>query len=161
MKKLVLTLAVCLSAITMYAQNWSIGGRVGAGFQFDAQYDFGDQYVEGRFGAGFLNSPAVSADFTALYNWKLFDWADWTPNAGTWFFDAGCGINVGGGAHWAYVGPAGMAKFGIAFNEVPIKLSVDWTPSLSCGIAYDNYSSYARFNGIALANFALTCVVEL
>lgn len=161
MKKLVLTLAVCLSAITMYAQNWSIGGRVGAGFQFDAQYDFGDQYVEGRFGAGFLNG--VNADFTALYNWELFNW-DWTPNAGTWFFDAGCGINVGGRENFAYVGPAGMAKFGIKFKGAPIKLSFDWTPSLSCGIDYwsGRYSgSRAFFNGIALANMAVTCVVEL
>lgn len=167
MKKVILTMAICLASLTMYAQNWSIGGRIGSGFQFDAQYDTGKGYVEGRFGAGFLNG--INADFTALYNWKLFEW-NWTPNAGQWFFDAGVGLNIGGAEHRAYLGPAGMARFGIKFNGAPVSLSFDWTPSVSTCIHYgDHYYNHevyyhesgAHFNAMAFANFGITCVVQL
>ena len=94
------------------AQDWSIGGRVGSGFQAVGQYKYnGKNYIEARFGASW-NNPVVStvittdndiyasegrvmADFTLLHYWRAIE-MDWTPRAGRWFFDAGVGVNVPG-----------------------------------------------------------------
>lgn len=170
MKKIILTLAaaMCVCA-TVSAQswlnsvkdssNWAAGLRIGSGFQAQAEYTFrSDNYLEGRFGMSWCNSGAVlMADLELLYNWHLCT-MDWTPDTGRWFFDAGCGVVVGGRAHYAYVGVAGSAKFGIAFHDVPLKLAVDWTPYLGPGIAYGGGSSYASFNEYGLANFGISCV---
>ena len=83
--------------------------------------------------------------------------AHWTPKAGRWFFDAGVGVNVGGKAHFAYVGLAGMARLGISFNNAPVSLSVDWTPSFGPRIGYFKEWSEAEFNDLALANLGVTC----
>ena len=117
MKKLLLTLAMGLLAWSASAQNWTVGGRIGSGFQAVGQYVFSnDNYVEARFGAYWANAGGtVTADFSVLYNWNVCN-MDWTPSAGRWFFDAGAGINVGGKGHYAYVGVAGSAKLGIAFK---------------------------------------------
>ena len=133
MKKIFLVLAAALCVATVSAQQkWSIGARVGSGFQADAEWFYsGDKYVEGRFGMGWL-SGALTADFTALHNWNCCNW-DWTPSVGKWYLDAGVGVNLGGAAHYVYGGVAGDVKFGIKFNKVPIRLSVDYTPVL--GIA--------------------------
>ena len=114
MKKLLLTLAMGLLAWSASAQNWTVGGRIGSGFQAVGQYVFSnDNYVEARFGAYWANAGGtVTADFSVLYNWNVCN-MDWTPSAGRWFFDAGAGINVGGKGHYAYVGVAGSAKLGL------------------------------------------------
>ena len=94
-----------LLAWSASAQNWTVGGRIGSGFQAVGQYVFSnDNYVEARFGAYWANAGGtVTADFSVLYNWNVCN-MDWTPSAGRWFFDAGAGINVGGKGHYAYVG---------------------------------------------------------
>ena len=160
MKKLLLTLAFGLLAWSASAQNWAVGGRIGSGFQAVGQYVFStNNYVEARFGMYFANAGStLTADFSALYNWNVCNMYWWTPSVGRWFFDAGCGINVGGKSHYAYVGVAGMAKLGIAFYRVPVKLSFDWSPSLGPGIAYWNGGSHADFNERGLCNFGITCV---
>lgn len=137
MKKLLLTLAMGLLAWSASAQNWTVGGRIGSGFQAVGQYVFSnDNYVEARFGAYWANAGGtVTADFSVLYNWNVCN-MDWTPSAGRWFFDAGAGINVGGKGHYAYVGVAGSAKLGIAFKGAPVRLSFDWSPAFGPGIAY-------------------------
>ena len=40
MKKLLLTLAMGLLAWSASAQNWTVGGRIGSGFQAVGQYVF-------------------------------------------------------------------------------------------------------------------------
>ena len=115
MKKFLLALVAMVMVAGVSAQNWSIGGRVGSGVQVVGQYDLNKKnYLEGRFGAAWLGG--VTADFTALYNWKICT-MDWTPNGGDWFFDAGVGVNVGGASHYAYVGIAGMARLGYNFRK--------------------------------------------
>ena len=173
MKKLFLILVAALSISAVSAQEFALGLRAGSGAQAVAQLKFSnDNYLEARFGASWINpvvtvttttensinvnSSRVCADFTLLYNWHIFD-MDWTPKAGRWFFDAGAGVNVGGKAHFAYVGLAGMARLGIAFNNAPVSLSVDWTPSFGPRIAYAKEWSEAQFNDLALANFGVTC----
>ena len=57
MKKLLLTLAMGLLAWSASAQNWTVGGRIGSGFQAVGQYVFSnDNYVEARFGAYWANA---------------------------------------------------------------------------------------------------------
>lgn len=159
MKKFLLTIAVCFCALTVSAQGWSVGARVGSGFQAQGEYAFNNNnYVEGRFGMSWLNGgAALVADFTALYQWNVLN-MDWTPSAGEWFFDAGVGVSVGGREHYAYVGAAGCAKLGIKFNSAPIKLSFDWTPVVGPEIGYYGKSSVARFYAYGLANFGVSAV---
>ena len=169
MKKIILSLAVVLCAASVSAQNWvnqatdaskwSAGVRVGSGFQAVAEYKFKSQnYFEGRFGMSWCNGGgSLMADFTALYNWHMAT-MDWTPDAGKWFFDAGCGVVVGGREHYAYVGAAGCAKFGIALSDVPLKVSVDWTPYIGPHMAYGGGHTYSEFNEYGFANFGISCV---
>ncbi|CCY34519.1 uncharacterized protein BN796_01259 [Alistipes sp. CAG:831] len=165
MKKFILILsASVLFSLSCNAQGWAVGGRTGATVQFDAQYHWSKGYVEGRFGAGFCNyGGTVTADFSLMYNWKACRWYDWTPDAGTWFLDAGVGINVGGRENYAYVGPAGIVKFGIQFTggSKPVSLSIDWNPAFGAGIGYYRNYSNAAFNEMGLTNFGITCVVHL
>ena len=60
-------------------QNWTVGGRIGSGFQAVGQYVFSnDNYVEARFGAYWANAGGtVTADFSVLYNWNVCN-MDWT-----------------------------------------------------------------------------------
>lgn len=159
MKKFLLTIAVCFCALTVSAQGWSVGARVGSGFQAQGEYAFNNNnYVEGRFGMSWLNGgAALVADFTALYQWNVFT-MDWTPSAGEWFFDAGVGVSVGGREHYAYVGAAGCAKLGIKFNNAPVKLSFDWTPVVGPEIGYYGKYSAAQFYAYGLANFGVSAV---
>ena len=145
MKRILLIFAAVLFTTTAFAQQWSVGGRVGSGFQALGQYKYdGKNYIEARFGASW-NNPLITswvatentinvhqgrvmADFTLLHNWHLLD-MDWTPRGGMWFVDAGAGVNVGGKAHYAYVGVAGDVAFGIRFNK-PVTLSLDYRPTV-------------------------------
>lgn len=173
MKKVFLVLvavALCVSAAsaqgklkqaaqTVASQKWSVGLRAGSTVQAVAECFYGDNtYVEGRFGMtalfGSANNP-VAADFTILHNWNCFNW-DWTPSAGKWFLDAGAGLSVGGGAHTAYIGVAGNAKFGIKFNAAPIRLSVDWTPVFGPGFVYGKDYTDTYFHELNIANFGVS-----
>lgn len=156
MKKFFLMMVASLFVTGAFAQDWSVGGRIGSGFQAVGQYGYNqNSYIEGRFGAGWLDH-GVTADFTALHNWKVCT-MDWTPSAGDWFFDAGVGINVGGAANYAYLGVAGMARLGFTFNNAPVSLSVDYTPVVGPAIAYGGGHSYAGFRDVGFANFGITC----
>lgn len=172
MKKIFLVLAAALCVATVSAQNkfessvknaaqaiasqqWSVGARLGSGFQAQAECFYGDKtYVEARFGMQWATS-ALTADFTVLHNWNVFN-MDWTPSVGQWFFDAGCGLNVGGREHFAYIGVAGQAKLGIKFNNVPIRLAIDWTPSFGPGIVYFGGFTHTEFFKYGLCNLGLS-----
>lgn len=169
MKKILLSLAVVLCAASVSAQSWvseattaskwAAGLRVGPGVQAQAEYSLNDtNYLEARFGMG-LCTPYTNAmaDFELLYNWRLAEW-DWTPNAGTWFLDAGCGVVVGGRENYAYFGVAGQGKFGIKFKAVPIRLAVDWTPFVGPDIFYWKGYTHADFNAWGFANCGLSAV---
>ncbi len=159
MKKLILTLVVGLLAVSASAQTpWSAGLRVGSGLQAVGTYTFSnDNYVEARFGMYYARpGGGITADFSALYNWNVANF-DWTPNAGRWFFDAGVGLNAGGRKHYAYVGVQGVAKLGIEFDNVPIRLSFDFSPSFGPEIAYFRWASATAFNTYGIANLGITC----
>jgi hypothetical protein len=155
MKKFLLAIFAMLCVAGASAQDWSVGGRLGSGFQAVGTYAYnGSDYLEARFGAAWLGG--VSADFTVLHNWQICT-MDWTPSAGRWFFDAGVGLNVGGAQGYAYVGVAGMARLGIKFNDAPVSLSVDYTPVIGPSISYGGGHSSAAFRGLGFANFGITC----
>ncbi len=163
MKKILLALAVCLGAWSASAQDrWSVGGRVGAGLQVVGQYHgLGTVaahpfYLEGRFGMSWCNAGgSVVADLTALAAWNCFEFG--ACNSGNFFADFGAGISVGGKAHYAYVGVAGLARCGFKFSGAPVSLSADWTPLFGPHIAYGGGHSYSEFHKYGLANFGLTC----
>lgn len=143
------------AAKAVASQKWSVGLRVGSGLQADAECFYSDKaYVEARFGMQYVNG--LSADFTILHNWNCCNW-NWTPNAGSWFLDAGVGANVGGKANYAYVGVAGQAKFGIKFKAAPVRLSLDWTPSVGPAILYiSGEGAGAWYNTWALCNVGIS-----
>lgn len=184
MKKVLLLVATVLFAASAFAQDISVGARVGSSFQAVGQYKYnGVNYVEARFGTS-VNNPAYvvglgandiidvvresnhfMCDLTLLHNWHVFD-MDWTPSLGEWFFDAGAGLNFGGIAGHAYVGVSGMARLGFAFLDWPITLSVDWTPSFGPAVRYGKYTNeygvdikvrHTSFNTLGLATLGITC----
>ena len=121
------------AAQTVAAQKWSVGLRAGAGAQVKAECFYaGDKYFEGLLGWGFLTG---ALDFTVIHNWNCYNW-DWTPQAGSWFLDAGVGANIGGSKAHCSFGIAGQVKFGIKFNKVPIRLAIDVTPSVGPWVVY-------------------------
>lgn len=158
MKKIILIAAVVLGFATVAsAQDFRVGARVGSGFQVSAEYVYnGSSYWEGRFGMAWYHG-GLTADFTALHNWNVCT-MDWTPSVGTWFFDAGAGLTVGGREHFVNLGVAGCAKLGIEFYNAPCRLSVDFTPAFGPAIGYGGGYSAARFNEYGLANLGLTAV---
>jgi hypothetical protein len=174
MKKILLILVAVMFTTAAFAQQFSVGARVGSGFQAVGQYKYdGKNYIEARFGSSWNNNPKFSTstatenyfdvyqgrvmvDFTLLHNWHLLD-MDWTPRGGMWFFDAGVGVNVGGVAHYAYVGVAGMARLGFTFNNVPVTLALDWTPTFGPGVCYVDSYNHAFFNELGLANIGISC----
>ena len=172
MKKIILTLAVLFVAVSASAQTWGVGGRVGSGLQAVGEYKFENgNYIEARFGLGLKSKygyrTVISADFTALYQWNVLN-MDWTPNAGQWSLDAGVGVNVGGNPRVGYIaetkgplfycGVAGGVKLGFTFKNTPIKLAVDWTPSVGPVMYHNQLVSEIAFNAMALSDFGISCV---
>lgn len=174
MRKLILSLAAVFCVLTVSAQTekWSVGGRVGSGFQAVAAYNgLGDVagkpfYLEGRFGMSWCNAGAsLMADFTAIAAWRCFEFGD--CSAGGFFSDFGCGLNVGGREHNAYVGPCGLARVGFKFADAPVSLSLDWTPVFGAEVAYWGKQtvygyeipggSTSQFYAYGLANIGVTC----
>lgn len=141
--------------------KWGLGLRVGgiSVLNWVGYYNVTKRsYAQIRFGLALLEG--ICPDFTALYNLRIVN-AEWTPSVGSWFFDAGVGINAGGHSSQSYVGAALMARLGINLYKAPITLSFDYTPSIGKG-SYD-YSAYGRnyhkseFNLYGLINFGITC----
>ena len=172
MKRFILILFAIAITTSAFAQNFSVGARVGSGVEALGQYKLNDKnYIEARIGTSWANPPFMTirnvndilsehrsyltADFTALFNWHILD-MDWTPRGGIWFFDAGVGVNVGGRASYLYVGAAGMARLGFTFNNTPITLSVDWTPVFGPAIRFLEYVTEAVFNEYGLANVGIS-----
>ena len=163
MKKLLLALAFVFCAASVSAQGWGLGARVNAGVQLQAEYTFSSEnYLDGRVGINFPGG--LDLDLTLLYQWNIGQW-DWTPKAGTWFFDAGIGAQAALLLHdngGVYAGAVGDAKFGIKFNKVPIRLSVDYTPVIGIAGWYgyhdlgDSDVRRAHFYTPGFYNFALS-----
>jgi hypothetical protein len=153
MKKFLLALAFVFCAATVSAQGWGVGARVGAIVALQGEYTFSSEnYLDGRLGINFPGG--LDIDLTVLYQWNIGQW-DWTPKAGTWFFDAGVGAQAALLLHdngGIYAGVAGDAKFGIKFNKVPIKLAIDYTPGLGL-LCVDGGGLTGRWY-----NFGLSCV---
>ncbi|MBR5864832.1 MAG: hypothetical protein IKY89_01020 [Alistipes sp.] len=155
MKKLFLLIVASLFVTGAFAQNWAVGARVGSGLQAVGQYGYNaNNYVEARLGACWLDTKhgGITADATVLHNWKIYT-MDWTPSAGEWFFDAGVGLSGGGDRYHGYVGIAGMARLGFTFYEVPLSISVDYTPVIG-----PNFSKvHTDLHNMGFANLGITC----
>lgn len=171
MKKLFVLIAVVIaSASVASAQKWSAGARVGTGFQGVAQYHVSDKnYVEVRLGMDYVSG--LNAEFSALYNWRVAQF-DWT-SSGDWFFDAGAGLFVGGQAHLARIGVQGVAKLGYTFENIPLSLAFDFSPSFGPAIGYVKKQTVsglgiipdftfggtsATFDDMAICNLGISCV---
>ena len=127
----------------------SVGLRVGGGIEAVAECFYAkDVYVEGRLGYAWNDG----VNFTALHAWNPWDW-NWTPSVCWWFFDAGVGAFLGGAGHHIHYGIAGVAKFGVLFKKVPIRLSIDYTPQL--GLASYYHGGGTHFHG-GWANFGVS-----
>ena len=160
MKKffLVLVAVLCVASVSAQKTKWAAGLRATYGVQAVGEYFYSsDKYAEARLGL----FGGACADFTALHQWNCCNW-DWTPSVGKWYLDAGVGVNLGGAAHYVWGGVAGDVKFGIKFNKVPIRLSVDYTPVIGIAGWYgkdvmgDSEVRKAYFYTPGFYNFALS-----
>ena len=143
------------AAQTVASQKWSVGARVGSGFQAQAECFYSDsKYVEGRLGMSWVYG-GVLADFSVLHNWNVCK-MDWTPDAGQWFLDAGVGANVGGAANLATIGVTGQVKLGIKFDAAPIRLAFDFSPVIGPAILYWKGGAACGFNTMGLCNLGIS-----
>ena len=165
MKKILLALAFVLCAASASAQGWALGARVTGGIQVQGEYQFeNDNYIEGRLGLGLINGAGL--DFTALHQWSVCQ-MEWTPRVGQWFFDAGVGASVGMASKYMYVGATGCAKLGIEFNTAPVKLALDYSPTIGPWVGGSKSSNSEGgtdtkvYSGIRMAGFlniGISCV---
>ena len=169
MKKIFLVLVAALFCVTTVAaqnklqsavqtvasQKWSIGARVGSGFQAQSECFYSDnKYVEGRLGMSWVHG-GISADFSVLHNWNICK-MDWTPDSCIWFLDAGVGAHVGGVAHFATVGVTGQVKLGVEFSEAPIRIAFDFSPVVGPGFVYGGGGRACGFNTMGLCNLGIS-----
>lgn len=176
MKKLFVLVACLIASVTVANAQWSVGGRIGTGFQAVGQYHFGNPfYLEGRFGMSFVDNAItddgtwyihsgknhdgsdITADFTMLAAWRCCEFGQSGFGAGV--FDAGVGVRAGGFEDYAYVGACGLARIGYDFKQAHVTLTYDWTPTFGPDIVYWNHGkdNSARFHTYGLLNMGLTC----
>ena len=169
MRKLSVLLAVVLASVSISsAQDWGVGARLGSGFQAVGQrYLYNGNYLEARLGMDWIYGD-ITADFSVLHVWNVAN-MDWTWE-GNWFFDLGAGGFLGGAANYFVCGLQGMARLGYQFEDAPVSLSFDWSPSFGPEIAYGRLhydtplgdgnirGSVSSFNARGLANLGLSFV---
>ena len=128
MKKLILAAVFCMLAATTFAQSNGLGIRAGSGAELQYERYFGSGDVL-KVNAGLFD---FDGNFfgTVIYDWECFNWANWTPSAGNWFFQAGVGGAVGILKDNFNLGVAGDVAFGIHFSGAPITLAVDYRPTV-------------------------------
>ena len=163
MKKLFLALALAFCAATVSAQGWGLGARVGAALQLQGEYTFSQEnYIDARLGLNL--EGGMNVDLTLIHQWNVAK-MDWTPSAGTWFVDLGVGANVGMASKYLYAGGIGCAKLGIKFKGAPVKLALDYSPSVGPWIggksdadATEGSNTHAGIRTEGFFNFGLSCV---
>ena len=167
MRKLSVLLAVMFASATMaQAQDWGVGARLGSGFQAVGQrYLYNGNYLEARLGMDWIYGN-ITADFSMIHAWRVsrMNWTD----EGQWFFDLGAGGFLGGAANYFVFGVQGMARLGYEFEDAPVALSFDWSPSFGPEVAYWREQalpgltiprgSASSFNARGLANLGFSCV---
>jgi hypothetical protein len=155
MKKLfVLLAAITVSTSVASAQDWGIGGRLGYGLQVVGQkYFFDDNYVEARLGFGYNGS--WGPDITMLYYWNVKNW-DWTP--GNWSLDIGAGANTVISKNYMFLGVQISGKFGYTFEDIPLTLSADFSPTIGPNIGLrKGYGTTFWADGL-FTKFGLGCI---
>lgn len=141
---------------TVSAEGWGVGARLGSGLQAVGQRNFyNGNYAELRVGMDWMH-PDVVADISLLYNWNVAD-MDWTMR-GDWFFDAGVGLNLSGKRYFTAFGVQGVAKLGYAFEDSPMSLSLDWSPTFGPGWVHVGGVSDSSFNDAAIWNFGVSAI---
>ena len=165
MRRLLLTLVALFAVAATSAQCWSAGLRLGSGAQLVAQYNYNYRgYLEGRVGVSWLAIGGINGDASLLHNWHISEMC-WTPNAGDWFFDAGVGANVNGHRGQLSCGVVGVARLGIKLHDLPLTISLDYSPIFGPTIYRYTYYDAAllqhsalcsEFNFFGLYNAAIT-----
>lgn len=142
MKKILLLLAICLSAAAVEAQNQAVGLRAGGSIELLYERDLSaDRFLQ--FTLAFPNYDGIAV--TGLYNWRCCEWTDWTPRTCDWYLNAGAGAALG-----AYkfkdagflVGAVGSVAFGCRFRHTPISLEVDYRPMIGAVAGGDEKGFY-------------------
>lgn len=133
MKKKFLTLLLGMAALTGWAQRTphALGLHFGAAtIDLEYQYHFSQKNFLDVTAGVFNLDDGFSA--SALYNWNIREWSNWTPRGGTWKLWGGVGGAVGGLSCPDYdgflFGPAADLGFGITFRGAPVTLGLDYRP---------------------------------
>jgi hypothetical protein len=158
MKKLSVFLAVMVASVAIAnAQNWAIGARAGSGLQAVGQKYFqNENYFEARAGLNLFYGDGMAVDASLAHMWNITK-MNWTPK-GQWYFDLGGGASTILANHFFFIGVQGVAKLSYEFENIPLRLSADLSPSFGPGIfKYDDYSD-TSFYGDGIGNFGVSCV---
>lgn len=155
MKKYILTVAVAVFSLTMMAQthDHAIGGRLGGGNAFGAEFSY-------QMGLSNVNRLELDLGLMSHSHYSGFSFA----GAYHWIW------NIEGGFNW-YVGPAASigswsykskydyleddgfflgvgAQGGVEYNfdEIPLQISVDSRPQIGIGNVYDAFNFGVAFS---------------
>ncbi len=136
MKKTITTLLLAATSIAGWAQRspHALGLHFGATTaDIEYQYHFSQKnFLDVNVGLFDLDEGFYAS---AIYNWNIRQWSNWTPQAGTWKLWGGVGAAAGGTTYrdydGAFFGPIGNIGFGITFKGAPFTLGVDYRPMIA------------------------------
>ncbi len=139
MRKILFTLILCLGSAAVFAQRspHALGLRFG-GSTMDIEYRYhfdSENFINVDVGL-FQIDKGFSA--SAIYNWNLKQWSDWTPRLGTWKLWSGVG-GAFGHTTWdkydgMFVGVVGNLGFGFTLNTSPWTFAVDYRPMVAVAL---------------------------
>ena len=143
MKKMLLTAIFAVMATAgSFAQRTphAIGVHFGGStMDFEYQYHFNKK--------NFLDVTAGIFDLdkgfcaTAVYNWNIRQWPNWTPRFATWKFWGGFGGGFGFYDHDDdddfFLGPVGTLGFGFTLKDIPLTLGLDYRPMIAINVGDD------------------------
>ncbi len=143
MKKTIFSLLFACIALTGWAQRTphALGLHFGgATVDLEYQYHFSQRNFLDVTAGVFNFGDGFSA--SAIYNWNIREWSNWTPRGGTWKLWGGVGGAVGGLSnhdHEGFLfGPTADLGFGITFKGAPVTLGLDYRPIIAIVVGNDS-----------------------
>ena len=158
MKKLVFAVILCLGVMTASAQKTphALGVHLGGNLEIEYQYHFGNRnFIDATVGV-FGWSHGVYG--SAIYDWNIKTWTDWTPNTMDWKLYGGVGASLGY-MSWKenkgfYLGAVGNIGFGFTLHSCPLTIAADLRPTFG-GVIGGEHSGFSSAN---IWNFGLSVV---
>lgn len=156
MKKIILTMLLALVGFTnIFAQRTphAIGVHFGGStMDFEYQYHFNKKnFLDVNVGIFDLDKGFCAS---AVYDWNIRQWPNWTPRFATWKFWGGFGGGIGfydhEGNDGMFLGPMATLGFGFTLKDVPLTFGVDYRPMIAINFGNDCKIIDAGFKNLGI-----------